>query len=86
MSYLQTNQFKETKLKMIKCVGNTQLMVATEFSKVYIFDIVGEKLIKKKEIDIRKIGGENISSIDIFDKKIVIGTNRNLLIIDGFEF
>ena len=82
-SYLQTNQFKETKLKMIKCVGNTQLMVATEFSKVYIFDIVGEKLIKKKEIDIRKIGGENISSIDIFDKKIVIGTNRNLLIIDG---
>ncbi|MBO6211433.1 sensor histidine kinase [Algoriella sp.] len=82
-SYLQTNQFKETKLKMIKCVGNNQLMVATEFSKVYIFDVVGEKLIKKNEIDIRKIGGENISSIDVFENKIVIGTNRNLLIVDG---
>lgn len=67
---MQTNQFKETKLKMIKCVGNNQLMVATEFSKVYVFDVVGEKLIKKNEIDIRKIGGENISSIDVLRIKL----------------
>ena len=81
-SYLQTNQFKETKLKMIKCIGNNQILVATEFSKVFLLEIKGEQLRQLKEIDIRKIGGENISSIDIFDHKIVIGTNRSLLIFD----
>ncbi|MFW1704209.1 hypothetical protein ACG9WR_18870, partial [Acinetobacter pittii] len=41
ISYLQNNQFKESKIKMIKCVGDNQLLVATEFAKVYILEIKG---------------------------------------------
>ena len=82
ISYLQNNQFNESKLKMIKCIGNDQLMVATEFAKVYILQIKEDELIIKKVINIRDIGGENISSIDIFGESILIGTNRNLLVFN----
>ncbi|MGU9939206.1 histidine kinase [Empedobacter brevis] len=82
ISYLQNNQFNESKLKMIKCIGDNQLMVATEFAKVYILEINGDELITKKIIDIRAIGAENISSIDIFGTSILIGTNRNLLVFN----
>ncbi|WP_413533669.1 histidine kinase [Empedobacter brevis] len=83
ISYLQNNQFKETKLKMIKCIGNNQIIVATEFAKVYILQINGDELITKRIINIRDIGGENISSIDIFGESIFIGTNRNLLVFNN---
>ncbi len=83
ISYLQNNQFKESKIKMIKCVGDNQLLVATEFAKVYILEIKGDELITKKVINIREIGGENISSIDIFGNSILIGTNRNLLVFNN---
>lgn len=83
ISYFQNNQFSETKLKMIKCIGDNLLMVATEFAKVYILEIKGDELITKKVIDIRQIGGENISSIDFFGESVLIGTNRNLLIFNN---
>ncbi len=82
ISYLQTNQFKESKLRMIQCIGKDKLMVATELSKVYLLQIDGDKLYKLKELDIRKVGGDNISFIHVYGGKIVIGTNRNLLIFD----
>ena len=82
VSYLENNQFTESKIKMIKCIGDNLLMVATEFAKVYILEVKGDELKTKKMFDIRQIGGENISSIDIFDESILIGTNRNLLVFN----
>jgi sensor histidine kinase YesM len=81
-SYLLTNQFNEDKLRMVKCIGNDKILVATESSKVFVLKLIGEQLQIEKEIDVRNIGGEIINTINIYAGKIVIGTNRNLLIFD----
>lgn len=80
ISYFLNNEFNETKIKQIKCIGNNQIMVATELAKVFILDINGDKLTVNKEYDIRDFGGINISKLDKFDDNILIGTNNALLV------
>lgn len=81
-SYFQTNQFKQTKISSVKTIGQNQLLAATDFGRVYLFDIRGDNLIKRREINVRQVGGENINFLEKIGERILIGTNRNLLIYD----
>lgn len=82
ISYLQNSQFDQTKISYVKSVGNNQLLVATDFGRVFLFKIVGDVLIKEKVINIRQVGGESINFLEKISEQIIIGTNRNLLIYD----
>jgi len=86
ISYFSNGEFKETKIKQIKCIANNQIMVATELAKVYILDINGDHLKINKEYNIREYGGVNISKIDKFNDNILIGTTNNLLIFNNNNF
>lgn len=81
-SYLQTNQFDQTKISSVKTIGQNQLLVATDFGRVYLFDIKGNRLIQKRIINVRQVGGENINFLEKIGQRIIVGTNRNLLIYD----
>lgn len=86
ISYFSNGEFKETKIKQIKCITNNQIMVATELAKVYILDINGDHLKINKEYNIRNYGGINISKIDKFDDNILIGITNGLLIFNNDNF
>lgn len=86
ISYYLNNEFKENKIKQIKCISNNQIMVATELAKVFILDINGDHLKINKEYSIRDYGGINISKIDKFGDNILIGTTNALLVFNHDNF
>lgn len=80
LSYYLNNEFNETKIKQIKCIGDNQIMIATELAEVFILDIKGDHLILNKKYNVRNYGGVNISKMAKFGDNILIGTTSGLLI------
>lgn len=83
VSYNKLKIFKERKIKHVKCYGENELLVATEFGDVYLFEIRGNLLRLKKKIDSTVLESSNISFINKIQDKIIIGTFLGLIINDG---
>ena len=85
-SYLQDEEFLESKLKIVKCVSNSRILVATEAGDVYILKAVGDRLIKERKISNNQINDVNITLLNEVNASLIIGTNKNVIIVSGDQF
>lgn len=85
-SYLQDGEFLESKLKIVKCISNSRLLVATEAGDVYVLKAIGDRLIQERKISHKQINDVNISLLNEVNASIIIGTNKNAIIVSGDQF
>ena len=81
-SYLVGGEFKESKIKLIKCISNNRILLATELGDVYVLEVDQNKLNILRHIKKTEINSENILMLNEINGKIVIGTYNNLIILD----
>jgi len=83
ISYFKKGIFKETKIKHVKAIGENELLVASEFGDVYLFETKKDQLILKRKIEGNSLKSSNISFINKYENKIIIGSFLGLTIVDG---
>ena len=82
LSYSYVKKFTEDKIKIIKCIPDDRLLVATEYGDIYILKIFGDDLKIEKKINKKIINSININLINEINGKIIIGTTSKIIIID----
>lgn len=85
-SYFKQGIFKEKKIKLVKCIGERELIVATEFGDVFLFSIHKKGLQLIRKIDQKYIQSGNINLINKIHHKLIIGSLFSVLIIDGDKY
>ncbi|MBF0596068.1 sensor histidine kinase [Faecalibacter rhinopitheci] len=86
ISYAKEGIFDELKIKIVKCIGEDKLLVATEFGDVYYFKLENKSLKLIRKISSKRINSVNISFIDEVNGKIIIGSFFSIMIVDGEKY
>lgn len=86
LSYLQAGEFLESKLKIVKTIANNRILVATEAGDIYILKVKGDRLIEERKVTHKQIDQVNITLLNEINGCLIIGTNKNIIIISGDQF
>lgn len=85
-SLLEAGIFKEAKLRKVTVLRKNVIVVATDFNDIYEIDFSKEKAVSGMIVSHKKIKGSEINFLKADKKKLFIGTNLGLNILDNKKF